>query len=740
MKGNENIKELILEDIQNKGELFSSLKVNSNYNQELFVVENIQKNSEPNEAFVNKEEEINANNNNIKKEKKNENESNNNININNNINNINIINNSKESSKANSKRKTKKKLVMIKNEFSISDDKNINNLNINIERDMKLMKDENENKSDNQLRKNVVLHNSGHKENPKLNPVNVNIRGSLHNTSSKISNIKLYNHHSKNKNNEVAIIAPLKHSQDNIKVPLKEKTEKINKKNLTTETFKEMKSNDENETGKNNIESDEEEDSLSFDSLIKEKKNNKFEKKNNKMILVKKHLVNKPNISVNSNKNTNNEEISEMPMENIMKIKRDNKGRIYSIKIKNDPVWCVLSMKNNEYISTGLASGIIRIFSQSEYNQKMYIKEHTGAIYSMYLTKKNSNCFLTSSTDKLIKKILISDNFTSYTVISKLKGHNSSVYKAIELNNNQILSCSDDGFLIIWENHNKNEEIENKIENLSDINNSVNNISSHSSNFNKLNFINDFLNIESNSNSNSKKNVINKYVMNKKLNQMLSKGEIIYDILQINSELFISSSLYGNLRFWNINTMTNTDTISEIQCNDSHNCLCIINKSVFAVLLNGKYGVALIDYIKKEVTHKIIIEKNLEIKLSTILLTSNKLVVIGGQNNSNKEESHVIYKFYKIIKVKKANSTVIKYSLKFLNEHIKKCQKVLVDDDIWLNAMTEGGSGTIINGLGSTYINKEYGQIYIFFREIKNLNELNKEGKNSLNDINRNKK
>ena len=70
MKGNENLKELILEDIQNKGELFSSLKVNSNYNQELFGVENIQKNSEPNEEIVNKEEANNANNINIKKEKK----------------------------------------------------------------------------------------------------------------------------------------------------------------------------------------------------------------------------------------------------------------------------------------------------------------------------------------------------------------------------------------------------------------------------------------------------------------------------------------------------------------------------------------------------------------------------------------------------------------------------------------------------------------------------------------------
>ena len=36
-------------------------------------------------------------------------------------------------------------------------------------------------------------------------------------------------------------------------------------------------------------------------------------------------------------------------------------------------------------------------------------------------------------------------------------------------------------------------------------------------------------------------------------------------------------------------------------------------------------------------------------------------------------------------------------------------------------------------------MNKEYGQIYIYFKD-KNMNEVNKESKNSLNDINRNKK
>ena len=45
--------------------------------------------------------------------------------------------------------------------------------------------------------------------------------------------------------------------------------------------------------------------------------------------------------------------------------------------------------------------------------------------------------------------------------------------------------------------------------------------------------------------------------------------------------------------------MSNISTIKEIQCSNSHICLCIINKTILGVLLNEKYGLALVDYIKK---------------------------------------------------------------------------------------------------------------------------------------------
>ena len=746
------LQDLILEDAKNKVELFNSLKIQNNYNKDLFEEEKekiiLKSKTNTNNTIKNKTKENNKENH-IKDNNK-ENDSNNNLetkkkieidddisNSTDNINTISNLNKSKLSIRRSLKKKDKKKLIIMKNELHSSSEDNLNNnQKIASEKELNSIKSlKTEKESLSTIKNKNIINENAYISNPKFNIFTLNNSGDLvPKKNQKISNIKIYKKRAKTKTNEY-ILPPPKYSQDNIQNSSTEKE----KKNLTLSAFKEMMSNDENEDISENYSDndDENDESLSLNSILKIKNKNKFEKKSNKIIKVKKNLIENPNNSINENK--------EISLEN-SKVKKDKKGRIYSIKIKNDPVWCVLSMKNNEYLSIGFASGIIRIFNQNEFNQKMSIEEHTGAIYSMYLTKKNSNCFLTSSTDKLIKKILISDDFSHYTVISILKGHNSSVYKAIELNSNQILSCSDDGCLIIWENINKNEENEEE-EKLKEINKSMNskNNNSYSSNFNKLNFINDFLNINNdndNDSSNNKMNISNKYLINKKLNQYLNKEEIIYDILQINHDLFVSSSLYGYLRFWEINSLTNTTTIKDIQCNDSHNCLCIINKTIIAVLLNEKYGLALVDYIKKEVSHKIIIDKDLEIKLSAILLTTNKLVVIGGQNNSSKEENQVIYKFYKIIKVKKLNSNNFKYSLKFLTAHFKKAKKILPEDDIWLNAMTEGNNGTIINGLGSTYMNKEFGQIYIFFREIKNKNvkDINKESKISLNESNKSKK
>ena len=485
----------------------------------------------------------------------------------------------------------------------------------------------------------------------------------------------------------------------------------------------------------------------------------------------------------------------------IMKKKRDIKGRIYSLKIYNDPVWCLTSINNNKNICIGLASGLIRIFDQIEFDQKLLINEHKGAIYSMY--QIFNNCILTTSTDKLIKKILISKNCEKYEVLSIFKGHKSSVYKAIELNEKLIVSCSDDGTIIIWGAQNNNfksdkkkilsssekrrnyrktiikgnkkddiiptnslkpQKSENNIINKNPLKSKTTkklarNNNSATKSKRRISFDDDNINLDDSKNSQDsiiKKKIISKTIKkNDEISRIIKKlnyGEIVYDLLKVDENTFVSSSLYSYLRFWDITTSKNKYTMKDLNCNDSHNNLCLINKNLIGVLLNKKYGLAVIDCKLKQTIQKIIIDQNLEIKFSSIMLTSNNLIVIGGQNSINEKESQVIHKFFRLKKVhKKVNQSsnmaeIIhkgknkedKYIIKYLNGHVKNVPKVLPDDDIWLNAMIEGNDGMLINGFGTTILSNEMGQIDIFFREIKNLDEINeneeKENKEEKNN------
>ena len=474
---------------------------------------------------------------------------------------------------------------------------------------------------------------------------------------------------------------------------------------------------------------------LQFQLMENNEKNNttqktKHEQRKSGRYILKKHLKSASKIKEDNN------------YESPISKKIDNKNRVYSIKISEDPVWCLVSINKYKNIAVGLASGHIRIFDQNDYFQNLFIKEHKSAIYSMF--EIDDLCLLTSSADKTIKKIEISDDIKSYNVLGIYLGHKSSVYKAINLSNNQILSCGEDSNLLLWGIPSRNN-LHKKSDNTSIDGTDIKKENNEKKKDN-FNFVDTAIyksigkkikkrcltvgnnNLErgnNNENSENNKNVSNDISENNnniviKDFKIIKKSELIYDILQINEDLFVSSTMNGYLRFWDIYTMKNNKTIEDIKCNDSHNCLCLINKNIMAVLLNDRFGLALVDYKLKEIVEKVIIDKEMDIKYSTILLTSNNLITIGGQNNGKNKDSQVVYKFFRLKKDKNnfegKNS---KFFLKYLNTHIKKIQKKLNSDDIWLNVMIEGNNGTIINGLGSTYMNKEFGQIDLFFREPK---------------------
>ena len=372
--------------------------------------------------------------------------------------------------------------------------------------------------------------------------------------------------------------------------------------------------------------------------------------------------------------------------------KKDKKNRIYSINIPNEQVCCLLSLNNHEFLGVGLTSGSIKIFNQTNFNKKLEINEHMGAVYSLYETEIKN--ILSSSADRTIKLIKITDNYNNHEILYIFKGHKSSVFKAIELSNKQIISCSDDATMIIWGQKNENDILNSFISN----NDSV-----------------PFESFVNHLNSNDYSYCTNNNNYGTAIVKIINTDEVVNDILQINDELLVSSTVYGCIKFWNIFDAVNSYTIKNIQCSDSHNNLCKINDRLIGVLLNEKYGFALIDVNKKEIIKKIMVSDNLEIKLSSILITYDNIIVIGGQNILNNKKNQIIYKFYKISK--EGNK---KMYIKLINTHCKNKHKRSIDDDIWLNDMIEGKNNSIINGFRGSYLSEDYGQIDIFFRGSKN--------------------
>ena len=356
--------------------------------------------------------------------------------------------------------------------------------------------------------------------------------------------------------------------------------------------------------------------------------------------------------------------------------KKDKENRIYSINIPNDQVCCLLSLNNNEFLGVGFTSGSIKIFNQTNFDKKLEINEHIGAVYSLYETEIKN--ILSSSADKTIKLIKIIDNYNNHEILYVFKGHKSSVFKAIELSNKQIISCSDDATMIIWGAKNENDSINSFFSN------------------------NDSVPLESivnNLNSNDYSYSTNNKTFSKIMLKVIKTNEIVYDILQINDELLVSSTVYGFVKLWNIFSAINFYTIKNIQCSDSHNTLCKINNRLIGVLLNEKYGFALIDINKKEIIKKIMVSENLEIKLSSILITNDDIIVVGGQNILNNKNNQIIYKFYKISKGENKKSYI-----KLISTHCKNKHKRSIDDDIWLNDMIEGKNKSLINGFRGSYL------------------------------------
>ena len=151
------------------------------------------------------------------------------------------------------------------------------------------------------------------------------------------------------------------------------------------------------------------------------------------------------------------------------------------------------------------------IFSKDTFEIQLSIICHSNRI--IYITQLNNDKILTCSEDNTMSIIkLINDN--KYNIEQKLTGHSNYVYRAIEMRNNELISISNDKTMKIWKFNNNKYEC-------------INTIIFENSNNNCCNFCN---------------------------------------ILKVNENEFVTYSQVDKcLKFWNSNNYSNISTINDIE-------------------------------------------------------------------------------------------------------------------------------------------------------------------------------
>ena len=127
--------------------------------------------------------------------------------------------------------------------------------------------------------------------------------------------------------------------------------------------------------------------------------------------------------------------------------------KINSMKFENG-INCLLDFSKQIFCAGNLI-GDIKIIEKKSYKEIQTIREHNGTINSLF--KLSDGAILSSSADKLMKKIRLTKNYLYYDIEFVFDGYYNYVFKGIELFNRKIISCSWDDKLYLWEEENNNQ-------------------------------------------------------------------------------------------------------------------------------------------------------------------------------------------------------------------------------------------------------------------------------------------
>ena len=339
--------------------------------------------------------------------------------------------------------------------------------------------------------------------------------------------------------------------------------------------------------------------SQSFDDTIKLKKKSK---KKNKL-------------------SANDINITNIQRSNSFDIKRhvpefETTTKIKSLNFENG-ITCILDT-SRQIFSVGNLIGDIKIFEKNTYKEIQTICEHNGTINSLF--KMHDGGILSSSADKLMKKIRLTKNYLYYNVEFIFNGYENYVFKGIELFNRKIISCSWDDKLYLWEE----EEEEN-----------------------------------------------NKYINSLKFNV----HQRVEDLLEISKDKFCSLC-DCELKIWNSNNMAQLHSIKLQKGIVTPNSLCKVNDKILISIFY--HSIHLIDIINFSLINTISMEQG---NLSCITKLNDGSILIAEDINTDsycifylkqyilddEELQYISYKKDKFYKINSNNDKEIRALAQFSN-------------------------------------------------------------------------
>ena len=269
--------------------------------------------------------------------------------------------------------------------------------------------------------------------------------------------------------------------------------------------------------------------------------------------------------------------IIEINKEKQNKFINDSENEIFEdIKLENFKVLnnyeklkcCIIILLNDKRICSSTNNSNIEIYNKSTFNTEIKIEAHKNNINHIFQSKNNN--IISSSIDKtiVITKIF-PDN--SYKIQQILSNHSSYVFKCIELNNEKLVSCSDDFSLIFWEKSN----------------NFYSNIYTYK-NYNK-----------------------------------------IFDILEIKSNEIALAQFYDkSILFFDVNDKSSSKTISNIDLTGWNNSLLKFNDNI--LIVGGHNYIYVIDTSKYELVTKHELKGNI-----WTMCKLSEFSVLSGDNYGN---------------------------------------------------------------------------------------------------------